>query len=120
MIDKEWARLFAVDWIDSWNSHNILRILEHYSDDFEMSSPLIIERLGLTEGKLKGKVAVRDYWLPSLSIQPPLRFELIDVLVGVSEVTIYYSNVGRRIVAETLFIDAAGKATHGFSQWSVS
>lgn len=40
MIDREWALEFARDWIESWNSHDMDRILSHYTDDFEMSSPL--------------------------------------------------------------------------------
>jgi len=42
MIDKEFAEHFAADWIDSWNQHDLERILLHYTDDFEMSSPRII------------------------------------------------------------------------------
>jgi ketosteroid isomerase-like protein len=120
MIDQQWAQAFAKDWIESWNSHDMNRILAHYTDDFEMSSPLIVERLGLPEGKLKGKNAIREYWLPGLSMKPPLQFELVDVFVGVEEITIYYKNVGRRLVAETLFINSAGKATRGMAQWSVT
>jgi hypothetical protein len=118
MIDPEWALAFAEDWIESWNSHDINRILSHYSDDFEMSSPLIIQRLNKPDGKLVGKTAVREYWLPSLSQEPPLCFELIDVFSGIGEMTLYYRNVGRRVVAETLFINDSGKVTRGFSQWS--
>ena len=119
MIDLEWALAFAEDWIESWNSHDINRILSHYADDFEMSSPLIVERLNQPGGKLVGKNAVRDYWLPSLFQEPPLCFELIDVFAGIGEMTIYYRNVGRRVVAETLFINESGKVTRGFSQWSI-
>jgi len=120
MINREWAQEFANDWIASWNAHDMNRILSHYTDDFEMSSPLIVERLGILEGKLKGKNAVRDYWQHGLSMNPPLLFELIDVLVGINEITIYYSNVGRRIVAETLFFNDSGKVTHGFAQWAIT
>ena len=120
MLNQDWAKEFAEEWIDAWNSHDMNRILSHYTDDFEMSSRLIVERLGLSEGKLSGKSAIREYWLPSLSMNPPLRFELVDVFVGISELTIYYKSIGRRVVAETLFIDDSGKATRGFSQWSIS
>ncbi len=120
MIDPQWAQAFAEDWIASWNAHDMERILSHYTDDFEMSSPLIVERLGLPEGKLKGKEAVGEYWLPSLSIDPPLQFELITVFFGIEEITIYYKNVGRRVVAETLCINSSGKATRGMAQWSVA
>ena len=120
MIDPEWAQTFADDWIASWNAHDMERILSHYTDDFEMSSPLIVERLGLHEGKLKGKVSVSEYWEPSLSLNPPLRFELLDVCVGIDSITLYYQNVGRRVVAETLFFNRYGKATRGIAQWSVA
>ncbi len=120
MIDQQWAQAFAKDWIESWNAHDMDRILAHYTDDFEMSSPLIVERLGLPEGKLKGKKAIGEYWLPSLSIDPPLQFQLIDIFVGIESMTLYYDNVGRRVVAETLFFDRFGKATHGMAQWSIA
>ena len=120
MIDQQWAQAFANDWIASWNAHDMDRILSHYTDDFEMSSPLIVERLGVPEGKLKGKKAVGEYWRPGLSMSPPLQFELIDVLVGMESITLYYKSVGRRLVAETLFINRSGKATRGIAQWSVA
>lgn len=37
------------------------RILCHYADDFEIRSPLIVERMGIAEGLLKGKEAIRPY-----------------------------------------------------------
>ena len=120
MLDQEWAQAFAKEWIASWNAHDMERILSHYTEDFEMSSPLIVERLGLPEGKLKGKQAVGEYWQPGLSANPPLRFELIDVLVGIDSMTLYYNSVGRRLVAETLFFNSAGKATRGITQWSAA
>lgn len=58
MIDKKFAGKFATDWIDAWNKHDIGRILAHYADDFEMSSPVIIKLTGERSGTLKGKVDV--------------------------------------------------------------
>lgn len=119
MLDTDWAREFARSWIEAWNARDMERILSHYTDDFEMCSPLIEERLGVPRGILKGKQAVRAYWEPSLSAEPPLEFELIDILVGVDSITLYYRNVGRRVVAETLLLDENGRATRGMSQWSL-
>lgn len=119
MLEAEWAREFAKEWIHAWNSHDMERILSHYTDDVEMSSPLIVQRTGKPTGALKGKDQLREYWAPSLLAEPPLKFELLDVLVGIETVTLYYQNVGRRVVAETLLINATGKATQGISQWSV-
>ncbi len=58
MIDKKFAEHFARDWIDSWNSHDLDRILAHYSDQFEMSSPVIIQIAGEPSGTLNGKEAI--------------------------------------------------------------
>lgn len=119
MLEQNWALQFAQAWIAAWNAHDLDKILSHYTEDFEMSSPLIIERLGCEDGVLKGKTAVAEYWRPSMSLEPPLRFELVDVLVGINQLTIYYRNVGRKVVAETLTFDDALNVISGASQWSV-
>ncbi|HTC54275.1 MAG TPA: nuclear transport factor 2 family protein [Steroidobacteraceae bacterium] len=106
LITATWAQQFAAEWIAAWNSHDLERILAHYRDDFEMRSPLIIERMGVPSGILKGKAAIRPYWQRGLAAQPPLHFELQDVLVGVDTVAIYYRSVTRnRMVAEILQFD---------------
>jgi ketosteroid isomerase-like protein len=45
-MDKAFADHFAADWIESWNAHDLGRILSHYADDFEKSSPFIIQIAG--------------------------------------------------------------------------
>jgi hypothetical protein len=55
LITQTWANEFAKEWIDAWNSHDLDRILSHYGDDFEMSSPLIIERKKDPSGVCAGK-----------------------------------------------------------------
>jgi hypothetical protein len=120
MIDPKWALSFAQEWIAAWNSHDLERILSHYSEDFEMASPLIVERMGEPSGVLKGKAAVRRYWAQGLAAQPPLRFELLDVLAGIRSITIYYRSVGRRVVAEVLEFDARGEVVRGAAHWAVA
>jgi SnoaL-like domain len=102
LIEQSWANEFAKEWIAAWNSHDLDRILSHYVDDFEMSSPLIIERKMDPGGVLRGKAAIRGYWALGLAAVPPLRFELIDVHVGISTIGILYRSIGRRRVIELL------------------
>jgi len=118
MLDREWAIEFAHEWIEAWNAHDLERILAHYADDVRMSSPLVVARTGRPDGVVRGKAALAQYWRPGLEQQPPLRFELLDVLVGVDRLTLYYRSVGRRIVAETLIFDADLLAVEGCAQWS--
>jgi ketosteroid isomerase-like protein len=114
VIDRAWARAFAAEWIDAWNSHDLDRILSHYTDDFEMSSPLIVERMGIAEGVLRGKQSVRPYWQRGLDARPPLHFELRDVLVGVNTIVIYYRSTTRnRMVAEVLTLNEEGRVVAG-------
>ena len=101
MIDKAFAEAFAADWIDSWNCHDLERILSHYSDNFEMSSPVIVQVTGELSGALKGKEAVGAYWAQALQLIPDLRFELVSTLVGIDSITLYYK--GHRGLAAEVF-----------------
>ena len=102
MIERQWVLNPAREWIDAWNSNNLERTFSHYSEDFEMTSPLIVERMAEPSGILRGKAAVRPYCTQGLAVEPPFRFELLNVLVAVKGITIYYRSIGRRIVAEVL------------------
>ena len=78
-LTQAFADAFARDWVDGWNSHDIERILAHYSADFEMRSPLIAQRGFSATGRLVGKEAVRAYWTPAVGPGSTLRFELLQV-----------------------------------------
>jgi SnoaL-like domain len=67
--------------------HDLERILAHYEDDFEMSSPIITTLVGEPSGKLRGKMAVGAYWAKALQSIPNLRFELLAALAGVNSIT---------------------------------
>jgi len=117
LLDRTFAQTFAEDWIESWNSHDLERILAHYTDDFEMSSPLIVERMGEPSGTLRSKARVRPYWQHGLDAYPDLRFELDFVAVGVSSLSIVYRNqVGVRVV-EVLFFDDERRVVRGTAQY---
>ena len=56
-MDRHFAEQLAAVWIDSWNAHDLERILLHYAEDFEMSSPMVVQLVDEPSGTLKGKVA---------------------------------------------------------------
>src|SRR3954468_10157681 len=90
MITREWAWEFAVEWVEAWNAHDLERILSHYTEDFEMSSPYIARFMNEPSGTLKGMVRVREYWKVALSKIPDLRFELVEVFTSGESIAIYY------------------------------
>ncbi|WP_424001319.1 YybH family protein [Maribacter sp. IgM3_T14_3] len=92
MITIEFAKQFSENWTKDWNSHNLEKILSHYSDDFSIESPLALKRLPETKGIVIGKDNVRKYWTIGLESNPNLHFKIIDLLIGVNSITIYYLN----------------------------
>lgn len=119
-LQNEFVTQFAADWIDSWNSHDLARVLSHYADDFEMSSPFIIQLAGEPSGTLRGKAAVGAYWRKALELVPDLHFELISVLAGVTTITIYYKSVHGRLAAEVFHFGAAQRVTRAFAHYDVT
>ena len=117
-MDKLFAEHFAADWIESWNAHDLDRVLSHYADDFEMSSPVIIQIAGEPSGTLRGKAAVGAYWRKALQMIPDLKFELVSVLTGVSSITICYKGARGRLAAEVFHFGSDRKVTKAFAHYA--
>jgi len=118
-MNNAFAEHFAKDWVDSWNSHDLQRILSHYADDFEMSSPVIIQLANEASGTLRGKAAVGDYWAKALQLIPDLHFELITTLVGVNSITLYYRGAQGRLAAEVFHFNREQKVSKAFAHYSL-
>jgi ketosteroid isomerase-like protein len=117
-MDRTFAEAFAHEWIEAWNSHDLERIFSHYTDDFEMTSPYIVERMNEPSGTLRGKAAIRPYWEKALAMAPPLHFEFEQVLVGVASITILYRRSVTAIrAAEVLFFDGQGRVVRGVAHY---
>ena len=119
MISSDFAADFALEWIAAWNSHDLDRILSHYADDFEMSSPYIALIAMEPSGVLKGKAAVAAYWAKALAQMPGLHFELHSILVGADSLVVYYSGVSG-LAAEVFFFDAHGKVRKACAHYAKS
>ncbi|MBI2682723.1 MAG: nuclear transport factor 2 family protein [Acidobacteriales bacterium] len=118
MLTHKFAMEFAWEWLESWNSHDLDRILSHYSDDFEMASPYIPALAGEPSGKLRGKKAVGEYWKRALQANPNLYFEMIDVTVGVDSICIYYHSMPRNVkVMECLRFGPEGKVVQAAAHY---
>lgn len=115
-ITQAFADDFAREWVAAWNSHDIERILSHYSDDFEMASPLIAQRGFSATGSLKGKEAVRAYWTPAVGPGSMLQFELIQALVSVDSIAIHYRS-GTRVCVEVVSFNDQGMVTAGAAHY---
>ena len=116
-MTPESAEGFAAEWVAAWNAHDLERILSHYADDFEMSSPVIVALAGEASGTLRGKAAVRAYWARALGAAPDLRFELLTVLTGVNSIALYYRG-HRGLVVEVLQFGPDGKVSKASAHYA--
>src|SRR3954447_4504795 len=76
------AQEFALEWIAAWNSHDLDRILGHYADDVEVTSPLVETILGPGRVTVRGKERLREYWVRALAKYPDLHFRLYRAYAG--------------------------------------
>ena len=116
MISQQFAEQFAREWIEAWNAHDLPRILEHYEDDFEMSSAVIIQIAGELSGKLRGKAAVGAYWMKALKALPTLHFDLRDIVIGVDSLVLVYQG-HRGLSAEVFHFAPNGKVARAFAHY---
>jgi ketosteroid isomerase-like protein len=109
MLTEDSARGLAAHWIQAWNSHDLDEIMSHYGEDVVLVSPVVAQILTDPAGTLKGKKDLRAYFKRGLDVYPNLKFELIDVLWGVSSVILYYTNQRGTKTGEFMEIDSQGK-----------
>ena len=91
-MTKDFADAFAKSWINSWNSHDLEMILSHYSEDFTIETPMAVKLYPQSGGMVVGKSEVRKYWTIGLERNPDLKFEILNVLIGVNSLAIYMLN----------------------------
>ena len=113
------ALAWAQQWIGEWNRRDVEAVLAHFADDVEFCSPLVISVTGEPTGIVRGRDALRDYWVAALAERPNLHFELDDVNVGVDAIVIHYRNQGRQ-ASEVAVFDADGKVARGWGLYGAA
>ncbi len=68
------------------------------------SSPVAAQLLKESDGVLRGKGALREYWTQGLALIPDLRFEVVGVYTGTSAIVINYRNQKGGLVCEVLIL----------------
>jgi ketosteroid isomerase-like protein len=101
-MDADVAVRFAEEWEAAWNSHDLDRILAHYTDDVVFQSPYIVHRLQEPSGEVHGKPALRAYFGSGLEGQPRLAFTVEDVRASVDTLVINYRNERGHAISEVL------------------
>lgn len=94
----------------TWNTRDLDAILAFYSEDFELTSPYVRDRLGIPDGTLRGKEAVRAWWRRVLDKLPDYSTELVAIANGVDSSTYTFrSSHNGAVTTSVFFFDSAGK-----------
>jgi predicted ester cyclase len=115
---KEEAWTLAEHWIAAWNAHDLDRIMGHYDDAIELTSPVAAQLLGKADGRVVGKANLRAYFQRGLEAFPNLNFQLVNVLWGVKSVVLYYINHKGTHTAEFMEMSASGKVAKVVGNYS--
>ncbi len=117
MSEKE-AQAFAHHWVRAWNSHDLDAILSHYATDVRLISPVAAALLNNPSGEVVGREALRAYFTRGLEAYPDLKFELLDVMWGLSSIVLYYENQNGKKTGEFMEFDAEGKVIRVVANYS--
>jgi hypothetical protein len=99
------SAVFADDWVRAWNEHDVEAVLAHFHDDVVFSSPVAARMFPETGGVVRGKDALREYWVTALRVLPDLHFDLVGVYRGESVLVLDYRNERGGLVNEVLTFD---------------
>jgi len=107
-LNYEEARRLARSWCEAWSKGDLDAVMRHYADDVKFSSPTVIKRLGIVNGWIEGKARLREHFAVGIRA-PGLRFEFVDVLLGVGGMCIVYKRETGAVVVDVIELDANGK-----------
>lgn len=117
-MTNEDALAFARKHIETWNSHDLDAIANSYAEDVELTSPVAAALRG--NAVVRGRAALRAYAALGIEKYPELRFELADVFLCVSSITLLFWGAGGRLVAEVLFLNDEHQIERVFAHYGVA
>ena len=109
MLTGDKARDLAAQWVHAWNSHDLTQIMSHYAEHVVALSPVAARLLNDPSGMVSGKDALRAYFQKGLEAYPNLKFDLLDIMWGLSSVVLYYVNQNGTRTGEFMELDPNGK-----------
>lgn len=111
-------KAFAAEWTAAFNALDLDRVLNHYSDDIVLVSPVAAERLGRPDGEVRGKSALRDYFAQGVYPGSPLKFTLRCCYPGVASIVLEYDRHDGRRGAEFMEFGGDGRIRRVFAHYT--
>ncbi|WP_317898678.1 nuclear transport factor 2 family protein [Aurantibacillus circumpalustris] len=87
---SEQNKQIALKWFEAFNAHNLEKLLALYDEDAEHFSPKLKIRQPETNGLIKGKAALRNWWKDSFDRLPTLRYTVKKLTADDEQVFMEY------------------------------
>ena len=80
----------AHKWFEAFNNHNLDQLLSLYDDDAEHFSPKLKIKKPETNGLIKGKQSLQDWWTKTFEELPTLYFKVTSLTANENRVFMEY------------------------------
>ena len=87
---KEKNKEIAAKWFDAFNRHHLEDLLALYHDNAQHLSPKLKIRKPETQGLIKGKQELRDWWRDAFERLPELHYEVKRLTADEEQVFMEY------------------------------
>ncbi|HEY1885956.1 MAG TPA: nuclear transport factor 2 family protein [Roseiarcus sp.] len=108
-LTVETARRVAEERCDAWNRKDLDAVMAPYAENVAFSSPTVVKRRGIADGWLHGSTRLRENFAIGRAAEG-LRFDLVDVVIGVTSMCVIYRRETGQLVNDTVELDEQGKA----------
>lgn len=89
-MSAENNKKIALKWFEAFNEHDLEKLLSLYNDNAEHFSPKLKIRKPETDGLIKGKAALREWWQDSFDRLPTLKYEVVKLTADNEQVFMEY------------------------------
>ena len=83
----------AKNWLAAFNEHNLENLLSLYHENAEHFSPKLKLRDPKSEGKIKGKAAMRNWWKDAFDRLPELTYKEVTITADDDRVFMEYTRI---------------------------
>ncbi len=90
-LDAEEIMAVAIEWFRAFNKHDIEALLSLYADDAEHYSPKLQKHQPETQGWVKGKDQLREWWESAFERLPTLHYDVQQLRVEGNRVNMKYA-----------------------------
>lgn len=89
-MSAENNKKIALKWFEAFNEHDLEKLLLLYNDNAEHFSPKLKIHKPETNGLIKGKQALRNWWQDAFDRLPTLKYQVLKLTADEEQVFMEY------------------------------